>query len=51
MEPPLRDEYIQMEALVDRLGREYVEDRYINERTLHKAIANMRELYAKIKGE
>lgn len=51
MEPSLRDDYIHIETLVGRLGREFVEDKYINERTVSKALANMRELYAKIKGE
>ena len=51
MEPSLRDDYIHIEALVDRFGREFIEDKYINERTVSKALDNMRELYAKIKGE
>ena len=51
MEPSLRDDYIHIEALVGRLGREFIEDKYINERTVRKALENMRELYAKIKGE
>lgn len=51
MEPSLRDDYIHIEALVGRFGREFIEDKYINERTVCKALKNMRELYAKIKGE
>ena len=51
MEPSLRDDYLHIEALVSRLGREFIEDKYINERTLSKALKNMREHYAKIKGE
>jgi hypothetical protein len=33
------------------LGREYIGDGYINERTLEKVLHNMRELHKKIKGE
>ena len=51
MEPSLRDDYIHIEALVGRFGREFIEDKYINERTVCKALKNMRELYAKIKRE
>ena len=51
MEPSLRDAYIHVEALVGWLGREFIEDKYINERTVTNALENMRELYAKIKGE
>ena len=51
MEPSLRDDYIHIEALVGRFGREFIEDKYINERTVSKALKNMREIYAKIKGE
>ena len=51
MEPSLRDDYIRIEALVGRFGREFIEDKYINERTVSKALKNMREIYAKIKGE
>ena len=51
MEPSLRDDYIHIEALVGRFGREFIEDKYINERTVSKALKNMRELYAKIRGE
>ena len=51
MEPVGRDDYIHIEALVERFGREYIKDEYINKRTLRKALENMRELYARIKGE
>ncbi len=51
MEPSLRDDYIHIEELVDRFGKEFIKDKYINERTVNKALENMRELYAKIKGE
>ena len=46
-----RDDYSHIEAIVESLGREYIGDGYINERTLKKVIQNMRELYTKIKGE
>ena len=51
MEPVGRDDYSHIEALVERFGREYIKDEYINKRTLRKALENMRELYARIKGE
>jgi len=51
MEPSLRDDFLNIEALVGRFGREFIEDKYINERTVSKALENMRELYVKIKGD
>lgn len=51
MEPSKKDDYIHIEAVVHRFGREYVEDEYINERTVEIALKNMRELYTKIKGD
>ncbi len=46
-----RDDYPHIEIIVERLGKEYIGDEYINERTLEKVLYNMRELYKKIKGE
>ena len=46
-----KDDFIRLEAIVERTGREYINDEYINERTLKKVLANMRELHMKIKGE
>ena len=46
-----KDDYLHMEAVVERFGKEYIEDGYLSERTLVKALQNMRELYKKIKGE
>ena len=46
-----KDDYIHMEALVKRLGNEYIRDSYLNERTLQKVLQNMRTLYSDIKGE
>lgn len=46
-----KDDFPQMEALVKRLGNEYIQDSYINERTLKKVLQNMRTLYSEIKGD
>ena len=46
-----RDDFPQMEALVERFGGECVRDSYLNERTLKKVLQNMRALYSEIKGE
>ena len=46
-----RDDYSHIEIVGERLGRKYIGDEYINERTLKKVLHNMRELYTKIKGE
>lgn len=51
MEASNRDDYSHIENIVERLGRKYIEDKYINERTLKKVLHNMRKLYAKIQGE
>ena len=51
MDASNKDDYSHIEAVVERLGKEYIEDEYINERTLKKVLQNMRELYTKIKGE
>lgn len=50
MEPSMKDDYVHVEAVVARRGKEFVQDELINERTVNKALKNMRELYAKIKG-
>jgi len=46
-----KDDYLHIEAVVKRFGKEYIEDGYISERTLVKVVQNMRELYKKIRGE
>lgn len=46
-----KDDYVHIEALVNRFGNEFVEDSYLNRRTLEKVIHNMRSLYSDIKGE
>lgn len=51
MDASNRDDYAHIEAIVEKVGKEYIEDEYINERTLKKTLQNMRTLYTKIKGE
>ena len=51
MEPSKKDDYVHVEALVARLGKEFAEGGFTNERTINKALKNMRDLYLKIKGE
>lgn len=51
MDSSNKDDYSHIEIIVERLGREYIGDEYINERTLEKVLQNMRRLYKKIKGE
>ena len=51
MDASNRDDYSHIEIIIERLGRKYIADDYINERTLKKVLHNMRELYTKIKGE
>lgn len=46
-----KDDYIHIEALVERFGKEGVRDTYLNQRTLEKVMKNMRKLYTDIKGE
>ncbi len=51
MEPSGKDDYVHIEAVVAGVGKEFARDGFINERTVNKALKNMRELYTKIKGE
>ncbi len=51
MDASNRDDYSHIEIIVESVGREYIRNEYINERTLQKVLHNMRELYTKIKGE
>ena len=51
MESSRKDDYVHIEAFVSEVGKKFVEDEYINERTVNKVLKNMRELYSKIKGE
>lgn len=51
MDASNRDDYLHIEAIVQTIGKDYIKDQYINERTLNKVLHNMRELYKKIRGE
>ncbi len=51
MEPSRKDDYVHVEAVVARFGKEFAQEEFINERTVNKALKKMRELYLKIKGE
>lgn len=51
LEATKKDDYTHLESIVNRFGREYIKESYLNERTLKKAIRNMRILYSEIKGE
>jgi Zn-dependent peptidase ImmA (M78 family) len=46
-----KDDFPQMEALVERFGKEYIQDSYLNERTLKKVMKNIQTLYSEIKGD
>ena len=46
-----KNDYYHVERVVERFGREYIADGYINERTLEKVLLNMQKLYQQIKGE
>lgn len=51
LEATKKDDYIHLEAIVDRFGEEYIKDSYLNRRTLKKVLRNMQVLYSEIKGE
>jgi len=44
-----RDDFLHIEAVVKRFGMEYVQEEYLNERTLKRVLQNMRQLYDEIK--
>ena len=46
-----KDDYLQLEAVVELLGNEYVQEGYLNARNLNLIIHNMRLLHARIKGD
>lgn len=46
-----KDDYVHIEAMVNRFGNEFIKDSYLNRRTLEKVITNMKSLYSDIKGE
>lgn len=49
LEATKKDDFQHLEADVRRLGNEYIQDAYLNERTLKKVLQNMRTLYSEIK--
>lgn len=51
LEATKKDDYQRFEAIVMRIGNEYIKGSYLNERTLNKVVQNMRMLYSEIKGE
>lgn len=51
LESTKKDDYPNLEMLIQWFGTEYIKDSYLNERTLHKVLRNMRALYSEIKGE
>ena len=46
-----KDVYIAVERVVKRMGMEYLQEGYLNERTLRMVLQNMNSLYREIKGE
>ena len=46
-----KDDYIAVERVVKRMGTEYLQEGYLNERTLRMVLQNMNSLYREIKGE
>jgi len=49
LEAARKDDSVRMEAVVRRVGDEYIRDGYLNERTLKKVLQNMRVLCSDIK--
>ena len=49
LDATMKDDYSHIEAVVKQMGGEYVEDTYLNQRTLKKVLQNMAALYAEIK--
>ena len=50
LEASKKDDYAKLEYLVREVGKTY-QDEFINERTVQRALQNMRILYEQIKGE
>lgn len=46
-----KDDYVRIQKLVNDLGNRYIENDYINKRTMQKVLRNMEKLYLEIKGE
>lgn len=51
MDASNKDDYIAVERVVKRMGMEYLQEGYLNERTLRMVLQNMNSLYREIKGE
>lgn len=45
-----KDDYLHLRTIIAHLGNEYIQDSYLNERTLKKVLQNMQTLYSEIKG-
>ncbi len=46
-----KDDYIHLEEIVARMGKECIGTSYLSEKTLNKVLQNMRALYSEIKGD
>ncbi len=46
-----KDDYQKFEEYVIGIGKQYMKEEYLNERTIEQVLRNMRTLYNKIKGE
>jgi len=51
LEATKRDDYEHIETLVKNIGNNYIEEAYLNKRTLEKTLQNMKFLYSDIKGD
>jgi len=51
LEPSLRDDFDNVERLVMRMGEEFVQGEYINQRTLDMVLKNIKTLSKQIKGD
>lgn len=51
MDASMKDDYLHLESLVERIGYECIEDEYLSERCLREALHNMRDIYEKIRGK
>lgn len=48
LRPTMQNDFAHLEELVRTTGKSYVEQEYIKERTLNKALSNMKTLYAQL---
>lgn len=46
-----KDDYMRLEEFVRKFGNEFIEEDYLNKRSLGKVLLNMRTIYDAIKGE